>query len=384
MPERILLIDDDPNLLSGLQRQLRKRYDLTTALGGEAALAEIAQALEKRDPFAVVVCDMRMPGMDGIEVLSRIREQSPDTVRLMLTGNADQQTAIDAINKGNIFRFFNKPCPSDDLAGGLDCALAQYRLITAEKELLEKTLAGSIKMLADVVSMNDPVAYALSCRLREWVRVLTVEFKLPVRWQLDIAAMLVPIGLVAVPPELIAKKRRGEKLTDAERSVFERAPEAARNLIANIPRLGKVADVILFHDRGFDGTGFPADGPKGTDIPFDARLLKILKDLAETVGSGQPNPNAFAQMERNAKLYDPILYARVKACLLSIVTEESPTEVEVPVSVLRPGNMVISDIVLTNGHLILAANTRLSAAQVERLQSLGRIHSFVEPVRVRV
>lgn len=384
MPERVLLIDDDPNLLSALQRQLRKRYDLTTAQGGQAALDEITKAVDAREPFAVALCDMRMPGMDGIEVLSRIRDLSPDTVRMMLTGNADQQTAMDAINRGNIFRFFTKPCPSEDLAVGLDAALAQYRLVTAERDLLEKTLAGSIKVLADVVSMNDPLAYALSSRLREWVRLLTAEFKLPVRWQLDIAAMLVPIGQVCIPPELVAKKRRGEKLSDAERSAFERAPEGARNLIANIPRMSKVADVVLLQDKGYDGSGFPADGPKGGDIPFDARLIKILKDLAEEAGGGQPNAAVFAKLERNTGQYDPQLLARVRTCLLSTIPKEAPAEVEVPVAVLRPGNLVLTDIVLTNGHLILAANTRLSAAQVERLRSLGRIYTFVEPVRVRV
>ncbi|HLO74977.1 MAG TPA: HD domain-containing phosphohydrolase [Magnetospirillum sp.] len=384
MPERVLLVDDDPNLLSALQRQLRKQFVLTTAEGGAPALQAVAEANERREPFAVVLCDMRMPGMDGIEVLSRIRGLSPDTVRMMLTGNADQQTAIDAINKGNIFRFFTKPCPAEELAIGLQSGIDQYHLITAERELLENTLAGSVKVLADVVSMNDPVAYGLATRLREWVRLLTIEFKLPQRWQLDMAAMLIPIGQVSIPPEVIAKKRRGEALSEAEQSIVDRAPEAGRNLIANIPRLGKVAETIWLQDRGYDGTGFPADGPKGADIPFDARLLKILKDLAEACPSGIPDPTAFAQLDRNRAQYDPNLLVKVRHCLMSLMAGAAPVEAEVPVSILRPGHLVLSDIRLTNGHLILAARTILSAAQVERLRSLGKIYTFVEPVRVRV
>lgn len=384
MPERVLLIDDDPNLLSALQRQLRKQFALTCAEGGSQALQVVAEANEKREPFAVAVCDMRMPGMDGIEVLSRIRTQAPETVRMMLTGNADQQTAIDAINHGSIFRFFTKPCPAEDLAVGIQAGIDQHHLITAERELLESTLAGSVKVLADVVAMNDPVAYGLATRLREWVRLLTVEFKLPSRWQLDMAAMLLPIGQVAIPPELIAKKRRGETLTEAETSLFVRAPEAGRNLIANIPRLGKVAETIWLQDRGYDGSGFPSDGPRGVDIPFDARLLKILKDLAEACPSGIPDPCAFAQLDRNRGQYDPALLVKVRSCLVSLLGSTAPVEAEVPVSTLRSGHLVLSDIRLTNGHLILAANTMLSAAQVERLRSLGKIYSFIEPVRVRV
>lgn len=384
MPERVLLIDDDPNLLSALQRQLRKQFALTCAEGGVPALQAVAEAADKREPFAVALCDMRMPGMDGIEVLSRIRTLAPETVRMMLTGNADQQTAIDAINRGSIFRFFTKPCPAEDLAVGLQAGIDQHHLITAEKELLESTLAGSVKVLADVVAMNDPVSYGLATRLREWVRLLTVEFKLPSRWQLDMAAMLLPIGQVAIPPELVAKKRRGETLTEAEASLFTRAPEAGRNLIANIPRLGKVAETIWLQDRGYDGSGFPADAPRGADIPFDARLLKILKDLAEACPSGIPDPAAFAQLDRNRSQYDPALLVKVRSCLVSLLGATPPVEVEVPVSTLRPGHLVLSDIRLTNGHLILAANTMLSAAQVERLRSLGKIYTFVEPVRVRV
>lgn len=384
MPERVLLVDDDPNLLSALQRQLRKTFDLTTAQGGVEALKAIEEAALKREPFAVVLCDMRMPGMDGIEVLSRIKAQAPETVRMMLTGNADQQTAIAAINQGSIFRFFTKPCPAEDLAVGLQAGVDQYRLITAERELLEKTLAGSIKVLADVICMNDPVAFALSSRLREWVRLLTVEFKLPHRWQLDIAAMLSTIGQVSIPPELIAKQRQGEKLSEAEQAIFARAPEAGRNLIANIPRLAPVAELVLLQDRGFDGSGFPADGPKAGGIPFDARLLKILKDLAVAANGGPLNAAVFAELEKRQEQYDPALFTKVRICLLKNVETAPVSVVEVPVAALRAGQVVVSDVKLTNGHLILAANTPLSAAQVERIRNLSRIYKFIEPVKVQV
>lgn len=384
MAERILIIDDDHHLLSALRRQLSDSFDITTAQGGREALSAIRQAeTAQQQPFAVAVCDMRMPEMDGIETLRQIKDISPDTVRIMLTGNADQQTAMDAINQGAIFRFFTKPCPAERLTDGLNAALAQYRLITAERELLEKTLSGSIKVLVDVVSMNDPAAYAMASRLREWVRLLTVEFKLPQRWQLNVAAMLIPIGQVAIPPELLARHKAGQSLTEAEKSVFERAPEAARNLIANIPRLNKVAEVVLLQDRGFDGSGFPADGPKGNDIPFDARLLKILKDLAEATGGGPPTRAAFARLDQRPEQYDPILLSKVRACL-EVGGEAPPSvEAEVPVAALRVGHTLLADLRLTNGHLILPANTQLSAPQIERLRSLRKGFQFKEPVPVR-
>lgn len=138
MEEPILLVDDDPSLLAALQRQLQEGFKITLARSGNEALAAVSHANSRQEPFAVVVCDMGMPGMDGIEVLNRIRALSPDTVRIMLTGKADQQTAVDAINLSNVFRFFAKPCPAEKLAEGLHAALAQYRLVTTERDLMER------------------------------------------------------------------------------------------------------------------------------------------------------------------------------------------------------------------------------------------------------
>ena len=129
MAEKILLVDDDSNVLDGYRRSLGKEFQMETALGSKEALA---LATEK-GPYAVVISDMRMPGMDGIQLLSHIKTIAPDTIRVMLTGNADMDTAINAINEGSIFRFLNKPCSKEVMARTITAALVQYRLVTAEK-----------------------------------------------------------------------------------------------------------------------------------------------------------------------------------------------------------------------------------------------------------
>ena len=111
MNHRILLVDDDPNILQGYQRQLHKHVDIETAQNGIAGL----KSLKEKGPFAVIISDLRMPGMDGIAFLAEAREQSPDSVRVMLTGHADLEAAINAVNKGNIFRLLTKPCPAENL-----------------------------------------------------------------------------------------------------------------------------------------------------------------------------------------------------------------------------------------------------------------------------
>lgn len=128
MKEKILCVDDDPNILQAYQRSLRREFEIEVAKGGKEGLEVIAS----QGPFAVVVSDMRMPGMDGIQFLSKVREQTPNTVRIMLTGHADRQTAIDAVNQGNIFRFLTKPCSPEILAKSLEEGIQQYQLLKAK------------------------------------------------------------------------------------------------------------------------------------------------------------------------------------------------------------------------------------------------------------
>ena len=146
MTAKVLLVDDEPNVLAAYGRELRGRFDLLTASGGEEALAQ----LERLGPVAVVVSDMRMPGMDGAELLSRVKRAAPDTVRMILTGCGDRQTAIDAINRGSAQRFHSKPCPGDELARSIGEGIALHRRqrqlaagldrVIAESEELEREL----------------------------------------------------------------------------------------------------------------------------------------------------------------------------------------------------------------------------------------------------
>ena len=174
MPDKVLFVDDEMNVLSAFRRHLRHDYEVETATSG----AEALELCETKGPFAVVVADMNMPGMDGVSLLSEIKQKYPDTIRIMLTGNATQKVAIDAVNEGSIFRFLTKPCPPEILQQVLEAGTRQYQLVTAEKELLEKTLSGSIRMLTDMLSLTNPLAFSLSSRLRLIVQHVVKELKL--------------------------------------------------------------------------------------------------------------------------------------------------------------------------------------------------------------
>jgi len=381
MAQKILLVDDDINLLSALRRNLRNKFDLLIANGPEKAL----EYFQGDTVIAVAVVDMRMPGMDGVELLQKVKESSPDTVRIMLTGNADQQTATDAINQGNIFRFFSKPCPAETLAEGIEAGLAQYKLITAERELLEHTLAGSVKVLVDILSMVDPIGFGHSDKIREWAYIVARHLKLKQPWRLGMAAMLSQLGNITIPPEIIVKKTENVDLTEEELEIIDEAPRSARDLIANIPRLKDVAEVVYLQNRGFDGSGFPEGGLKGKDIPKNARILKILIDLeAQTIGHF-PTRSAFEVLSKQASLYDANLLSEIRKCLEHETTEvgkQAFEEVAIPVSLLNKGYLLKSDLKLSNNHLILGSGVRLTNAHIQKIRAFSKMHKFQEPVTV--
>src|SRR5258706_12455089 len=165
MSQKILCVDDDPSVLAGYQRNLRKQFVIETAAGGQEALG----MLKENGPYAVIVSDMQMPVMDGIQFLQNARVICPDTVRIMLTGNADQLTVARAVNEGHVFQFLTKPCSSEELGKVIEAGLAQTSLITVEHELFDKTLKGVVKMLVEILSTLDAESYSHSRTLKEYV-----------------------------------------------------------------------------------------------------------------------------------------------------------------------------------------------------------------------
>jgi len=134
--DKILFVDDDGNLLDSYARRLRREFDMQTATDGNQGL----EAIEREGPYALVVSDLRMPGMDGIEFLSRVRTTSPESVRILLTGHADLQASIDAVNQAGIFRLLTKPCPMNLLIDFLSAGLREFRTIQKRKIVEEEVL----------------------------------------------------------------------------------------------------------------------------------------------------------------------------------------------------------------------------------------------------
>ncbi len=382
MNNKVLCIDDDANILTGIQRNLRKQFDLDTAVGALAAL----KMIENECPYAVIVADMQMPSMNGVEFLNIVRQKYPDTVRVMLTGNADQKTATDAVNKGQIFQFLNKPCPPERLAEVLTGGIKHYRLITAERELLENTLNGSVKVLMEILSLSDPASFGRGQTVRDQARHVAQTLQIKSTWELDLAAMLCPIGCVSLPAELNQKVHAELDLTGAEKDAVARVPQVGHDLLSKIPRLEAVARIVLYQNKNFDGTGFPSDAVKGEEIPQEARILRALTDLAKLEARKIPRFKALEQLRQRHGNYDSRVLDAVATCFELTTGNQPETAVKSPVALdfpdLRAGHVLSANIVTKQDILIVGAGTKITPLILERLRNFASLSGLKLPIHV--
>lgn len=381
--DKILCVDDESSILSAYQRTLRKIADIDIAEGGEQGLRILASG----GPYAVIISDMNMPGMNGIQFLSKAREISPDSVRMMLTGANDLGTAMSAVNEGNIFRFLTKPCPPDQLAKSIADGIHQYRLVTAERELLEKTLSGCIGVLTEILSLVDSESFGQAESLRDDIRRLSRHLTIADPWELEVAAMLAQIGHVTIPPVVVLKARTNRPLNEVEQDMLQRIPEIGSMLLANIPRLETVARIVLYVNKRFDGGGFPPDSVKGDGIPIGARVLRLLFDLAQLERGGVPRMQALSALRERGGFYDVSIIDAALSCLHEPMTDAKkavPVLKMLMVAKLRAGQILRGDIKTTDGQLLIASGQTISVPLLERLANFARITRIDEPVLVEL
>ncbi len=345
---RILCVDDEPNLLEGIRRTLNGNFQIVTALGGQAGL----EILERSDPFDVVVSDLRMPVVDGVTFLRAVAERSPDTVRILLTGQADLHNAVLAVNEGRIFRFLTKPCPASTLRAAIQDGIKQHQLQTAERVLLDHTLRGGIRALAEMVSLVHPAVAGRTSRIRRLVIELAEELNVADLWQVEVSALLAHVGYVTLPRTTVDHLHAGVELSPQEQRMVERVPEVAAHVLANIPRLGEVQSVLMHQRTHFDGRHSPVMGVAGTSIPVGARLLKVSADYDLLIMQGREPELALAVMRERAGQYDPVVLDALQK--LRAAAQSQPKVQMVRVSALREGMVFAEDLSNGDGVLLVA------------------------------
>ncbi len=371
MNEYVLFVDDEQNILDSFRRTLRKKLAFDCVNSGQEAL----EAMSKKD-YAVIVADQMMPGMNGIQLLAEVKKHSPNTVRMMLTGQADISTAMEAVNEGHIFRFLTKPCPPAVIYNAVTAAIEQYRLITAEKELLGKTLRGSVKVLTEILSLVSPVASGKTTRIQRYVRELTKVMELEDDWKYDLAAMLSQVGCITLPPEIVDKYYAGEKLTEAEYELFCQHPKVAKKMIANIPRLESVAYMISGQLRKH--TDFP-DNARTTPFVIGAQILKIAIDFDSLIYQGMHQSEAIHFMERKQNEYNPDILEAMRR----IQVEKTKTRLRmVKIPELHTHMVFDQNVTAANGLVLVRKGKEVTFTVIELLKSFAEGIGVKQPLRV--
>lgn len=358
----ILLVDDEVAILDGLRRQLRKRFTVHTATSGAEALE-----LLRAEPVSVVVSDMRMPQMDGATFLSEVRLRHPNVVRILLTGQADTQAAIAAVNEGQIYRFLTKPCPPEVLLEEIGSAVELNRLVAAEKELLGTTLRRTVEALIDTLSLAQPTAFGRAVRITRTVTELAEALGIEEPWEIEVTAMLAHLGAVTLPPNVLEKLDTGRPLSEEEEDMAARVPEISRKLVGAIPRLEEVAAAIGWHRARFDGQPATPHVPSGADLPLAARVLRVAVDFDTGTSQRPAVQDTLAAMTADAGAYDP----RVLEALVGIHGGEAVggEPLEIDIDQLEPDMVVFDDVLTTDGVMLISRGTVVTEPLVLRLEN---------------
>ncbi len=311
---QVLFVDDEPLVLEGLRRSVHKEFLADLAGGPDEGLEKLRYA----GPYAVVISDMHMPGMDGVEFLATVRILSPDSIRVMLTGDSELEVAMRAVNEGSIFRFLLKPANPEQILTALRAGVIQYRARCSEKEQLEVTVraleqldVGTLTALARAIDAKSTWTAGHSERVTNLSMKIANAMGLPAR-DLQIVhrgGLLHDIGKIGTPPTILDKPG---KLEPEQMKVMQDHVKVGVRILEPVPCFREILPIVAQHHEWFDGGGYPA-GLAGEDISLLARILAVA-DSYDAITSdrpyrkGMPKQQALEILENKAGTqFDPMV-----------------------------------------------------------------------------
>lgn len=413
-PPPILIVDDEEIVLAALKETLRRaNYDVIPISNPRQALEEI-----KNREFSAIITDQSMPELTGLELLADARQVQPYATRILVTAVLDLDTVIDAINKGEIYRFIVKPWLREEFLATVKNAVQRYELICQNAYLqqttqsmneqlveLNRSLEQQVKLVAQqntqLAEVNEALARNLvrsmelcvhtmqtfypslgnqARRVSQVCKSIGEVLELPPeeRRVLESGALLHDIGLVGVPRNIIRRwQEEPESLSSAEKALIEQHPILGQELAGFTSDLVKVGEVIRAHHERFDGKGYP-DQLAGENIPWLARLLAVAVAYASSPLS---HLDAVDQIKMGADtLFDP---EAVRVFLRALTVASVPRkEREIALPDLRPGMVLARGIYTNNGLLLVPEGQRLNATFIEKLLNHNRIQPITQSLIV--
>jgi response regulator RpfG family c-di-GMP phosphodiesterase len=358
---KVLFVDDEPRVLEGLGVLLRKEYDVHIASSGEQAL----QKMRELSQLAVVISDMRMPQMDGATFLQAAMERCPHATRMLLTGEAGRDAAILAVNKGQIFRFLSKPCPIEDLKTALEAAVAQHRLLNAERAVIQETLIGCIGALMEVLALANPAAFGRANHVKRLSGELAERLGCTDFWQLEAAALLSQVGYLSLPPEIVEKVHEGVPLTPDEQVLANGVPAVAIKLLDHIPRLDPVLQILTALTWTDAQVARLGDGTIG----LGTRILGLTLEYDAHQAQGKSKDAALQALSSRVGRFGAKLFGQLGHCP---ATEDNTQEsIEIPLRRVVPGMTILQELRTRMGVLLAPKGFEVSRSFIERIANFA-------------
>lgn len=412
----ILFVDDEANILSSLKRLFRPfGYRIFTAEGG-------AQGLEimERENVDLVVSDMRMPQMNGAQFLEQVNKRWPETIRILLTGYAEIEATIDAINKGHIYRYISKPWEDNDIVLSIQHALRQKQLELANQgleeltrkqneelkdlnanleqkvkarteelrqtmgflevahERLKKGFITSIRVFSNLIEMREGVMAGHSQRVAELSRAIALQMGMKEAEVQDVflAALLHDVGKIGLPDYLLEKPFT--TLTGEERAEVMKHPIKGQTALMALEQLQGAAKLIRSHHEHFDGLGYP-DKLHGLEIPLGARIIALANEYdAVQIGTilnkrlKQADAVLFVQ-EGRGKRYDPAVVDAFMSVMGANSSAQAIQEMAVRMDQAKPGMVLSRDLMSSHGELLLSKDYRLDEALIKQIKGFEHL-----------
>jgi FixJ family two-component response regulator len=356
---RILCVDDDERLLAGLELRLRRRFEVVTATGAAEALAR----LDRSRPFAVVVSDMRMPHADGATFLSAIRRVAPETTRVLLTGQADLQSAIAAVNEGEVFRFLLKPIETPALIEALDRAVAHHHEQVDGRVRAETVLRATMELLATTLTSLAPARGAACDGMRAMVADVATVACPTHGWIAEMATVALHLALSDLPDGLAHRWRSRSDVSASESRQVAQALGRILEILRTIPAAEEVHEILHSLVPREDGPAW-RDRSHAASLPL--RIVHLILAFEAHVLRGASNRVALDALTPTVDPED----ARLVAILADSPSHLAPGSQRTPLGQLRPGRCLSHDVRLANGVLLLPMGHAVTEATLELLRSL--------------
>jgi response regulator RpfG family c-di-GMP phosphodiesterase len=420
----VLLVDDEPNVLNAVKRLLRPcGYEISTAESGEAAIS----LLEQRS-FDVVVSDMRMPGMNGAQLLAEAHQRWPSMLRILLTGYADIDSAISAINSGGIFRYISKPWNDVDLTSTLQQAISISALqrdklhlekltlqqneallvlndslelkvkartedlqianqeISLAMEKLKKNFFATVQLMSNLIEMRAPALVGHGRRVADVAKKIAGKMSLPLAITNDIflAGLLHDIGKIGYPDDMLLKPF--PKMSGDEIGISKKHPVNGAAALMSLPDLRGVAEIIRCHHERWDGQGYPSN-LSGLNIPIGARIVALANDYdAVQVGTLSAKRMNIEEaknyiIEGRKFRYDPVVVDAFSELIgRAIVPTKSSEELRLNANQLTVGMRLARDLFSPDGLLLLSTEYVLDEMLITQLREFE--HSVGMPLMI--